>query len=45
MFSHELLLKEGKPLLYEYDAVRLGILELYLSVKIRSDQDIDDYNE
>ena len=28
-----------------YKALREGILELFLSVKIRSDEEIDGYNE
>ena len=45
LFSHELLLKQGKPLIYSYEALREGILELYLSVKIRSDAEIDCYDK
>ena len=45
LFSHHALLKEGKPLDLSYTALREGILELYLSVKIRSDDEIDNYNE
>ena len=45
LFTHHALLKEGKPLVMTYDALREGILELYLSVKIRSDDEIDNYNE
>ena len=45
LFSHHLLVKQGKPLTYSYDALKEGILELYLSVKIRSDEEIDNYNE
>lgn len=45
LFSHELLLLEGKPLEFTYEALRMGVLELYLSVKIRSDHDIDNYDE
>ena len=45
LFSHDLLLKEGKPLIFSYDALKMGILELYLSVKIRNDDDINNYDE
>lgn len=45
MFSHHALLKENKPLDLSYKALREGILELFLSVKIRSDEEIDNYNE
>ena len=45
LFSHHQLLKENKPLNLTYDALKEGILELYLSVKIRSDEEIDNYNE
>ena len=45
LFSHHALIKEGKPLSFTYDALKEGILELYLSVKIRSDDEIDNYNE
>ena len=39
------MLKAGKPLDFSYAALRVAILELYLSVKIRSDQEIDNYDE
>ena len=45
LFSHHLLVKQGKPFNYTYEALKEGILELYLSVKIRSDEEIDNYNE
>ena len=45
LFSHHQLLKEGKPLKLTYNALTEGVLELYLSVKIRSDEEIDNYNE
>lgn len=45
LFSHHALAKEGKPLVLTYRALREGILELFLSVKIRSDEEIDFYNE
>ena len=45
LFSHHVLQKEGKPLDLSYEALKEGVLELYLSVKIRSDEEIDNYNE
>lgn len=45
LFTHHQLLKDGKDLQLTYDALKEGILELYLSVKIRSDEEIDNYNE
>lgn len=32
------------PLTKSYDELRTAVLELYLSVKIRDDDEIDDYN-
>ena len=45
LFSHHQLIKEDKSLIFTYDALKEGLLELYLSVKIRSDDEIDNYNE
>ena len=45
LFSHHQLIKEEKPLIFTYEALKEGLLELYLSVKIRSDEEIDGYNE
>jgi len=45
LFTHHQLLKDNKPLQFNYNALKEGILELYLSVKIRSDEEIDNYNE
>ena len=45
LFTHHKLLKEKKPLQFTYDALKEAVLELYLSVKIRSDDEIDNYNE
>ena len=45
LFSHHQLIKEQKPLVFSYEALKEGLLELYLSVKIRSDEEIDGYNE
>jgi hypothetical protein len=38
-------MKEGKALVKSYRELREAVLELYLSVKIRSDEEIDAYNE
>ena len=38
-------MQQGKPLEFTYDALRIGVLELYLSVKVRNDLDIDNYDE
>lgn len=32
-------------MVFSYEALKEGLLELYLSVKIRSDEEIDGYNE
>ena len=45
LFSHHQWAKEGKPLKLTYENLKEGVLELYLSVKIRSDEEIDNYNE
>lgn len=45
LFSHHQLIKENKSLNFTYKALKEGLLELYLSVKIRSDDEIDNYNE
>ena len=45
LFTHHKLLKDKKPLQHTYDALKEAVLELYLSVKIRSDDEIDNYNE
>lgn len=45
LFTHHAMLKNGEPLDYNYAALREAVLELYLSVKIRSDDEIDNYNE
>jgi len=39
------LIKDNKSLNFTYEALKEGLLELYLSVKIRSDDEIDNYNE
>ena len=45
LFTHHAKLKYGEPLEFSYDALREAVLELFLSVKIRSDEEIDNYNE
>ena len=45
LFSHHVLAKEGKPFVLHYKELREAVLELFLSVKIRSDEEIDNYNE
>lgn len=44
LFSHHKLLQEGKELVMSYKALREACLELFLSVKIRDDTEIEDYN-
>ena len=44
LFSHHKLLQEGKELVLSYKALREACLELFLSVKIRDDTEIEDYN-
>lgn len=38
-------MKEGKQLINSYKELREAVLELFLSVRIRSDEEIDAYNE
>lgn len=45
LFTHHKLLKEGKTIERTYENLKEAVLELYLSVKIRSDEEIDNYNE
>lgn len=45
MFTHQKRLKEGKEILKNYKDLRIAILELYLQVKIRNDEEIEEYNE
>lgn len=44
LFSHHKLLQEGKNLILNYKALREACLELFLSVKIRDDTEIEDYS-
>ena len=47
LFTHQQKRKqEGtEALILDYKNLREAVLELYLSVKIRSDEEIDDYNK
>ncbi len=45
MFTHYKLKKEGKAPPLTYNGLREAVLELFLSVKIRNDDEINDYNE
>lgn len=45
LFTHHRATKDGKEMPKTYEALKEAILELYLSVKIRSDDEIDNYNE
>ena len=47
LFTHQKKKKlEGsQALVQDYHSLREAVLELYLSVKIRSDDEIDDYNK
>lgn len=45
LFTHHKKLREGTSLHKSYEELREAILELYLSVKIRPDEEIDAYNE
>lgn len=45
LFTHHERAKKGEPYDLSYQALREAVLELFLSVKIRSDDEIDNYNE
>ena len=45
LFTHQRKQREGKKLAKSYADLREAILELYLSVKIRTDDEIDGYCE
>jgi hypothetical protein len=45
LFTHHQKIKNKESLDYSYEALKEAVLELYLSVKIRSDEEIDNYNE
>ena len=47
LFTHQQIREvEGpKALVHDYASLKLAILELYLSVKVRSDEEIDNYNQ
>ena len=44
LFTHHKKIKDNVPLSLEYADLREAALELFLSVKIRDDTEIDDYN-
>lgn len=45
LFTHHEKQKRGEKMEQTYQSLREAVLELYLSVKIRSDEEIDNYNE
>ena len=45
LFTHLQKKQQGIPLVKNYKDLREAVLELYLSVKIRNDEEIDAYNE
>ena len=45
LFTHHEKVKRGEQIDLTYQSLREAVLELYLSVKIRSDEEIDNYNE
>ena len=45
LFTHLQTKQQGIPLVKNYKDLREAVLELYLSVKIRNDEEIDAYNE
>lgn len=45
MFTHVKKAHNGVPLVHSYADLREAVLELFLSVKIRDDNEIDAYNE
>jgi hypothetical protein len=45
LFTHHAKIRNKEFLYFTYDALREAVLELFLSVKIRSDEEIDNYNE
>lgn len=45
LFTHHTKIRNKEFLYFTYDALRQAVLELFLSVKIRSDEEIDNYNE
>ena len=45
LFTHLQKITKGIPLVKNYKDLREAVLELYLSVKIRNDEEIDAYDE
>lgn len=45
LFTHHVKRKNNQPLDLDYNNLRQAVLELFLSVKIRSDEEIDAYNK
>lgn len=45
LFTHHKKIQENVPLQKSYTELREAVLELFLSVKIRDDCEIDDYNQ
>jgi hypothetical protein len=45
LFTHLQKQMQGQPLVKNYKDLREAVLELYLSVKIRNDEEIDAYDE
>lgn len=45
LFTHHAKIRNKEFLYFTYDALRQAVLELFLSVKIRSDEEIENYNE
>ena len=45
LFTHHQLQAQGVKVNKDYEGLRLAVLELFLSVKIRNDEEIDQYNE
>ena len=45
LFTHHVKLRDNLPLQKNYKELREAILELFLSVKIRTDEEIDEYNK
>lgn len=44
-FTHQKKLQQNLPLTKSYKDLREAILELFLFVRVRNDDEIDDYNE
>lgn len=44
LFTHHIKMRDNLPLQKNYKELREAVLELYLSVKIRTDEEIDGYD-